>query len=97
MTIHYPENFKNRVLETYPNISSAFRSALMNNEEILGRFLDDNANSGHISAQTILHHITTGSIDELKSMAELEIAKQKLYSEWYDIATTARKEAGYHA
>lgn len=95
MTIHYPEDFKNRVLEIYPNMSPAFRSALMNNEEILGRFLDDNVNS--ISAQTILHHITMDSIDKLKSMAELEIAKQKLYSEWYDIATAARKEADYHA
>ena len=95
MTIHYPEDFKNRVLEIYPNMSPAFRSALMNNEEILGRFLDDNANS--ISAQTVLDHINNGSINELKSMAELEIAKQKLYSEWYDIATAARKESGYYA
>ena len=95
MTIHYPKDFKNRVLEIYPNMSPAFRSALMNNEEILGRFLDDNVNS--ISAQTILHHITMGSIDKLKSMAALEIAKQKLYSEWYDIATAARNKADYRA
>lgn len=97
MIIHYPEDFKNRVLKTYPNMSPAFKSALMNDEEILGRFLDDNANSNHIPAQTVLDHINNGSINELKSMAELEIAKQKLYSEWYDIATAARKEAGYHA
>lgn len=97
MTIHYPEDFKNRVLETYPNMSSAFRSALMNDKEILGRFLDDNTNYPRISAQTVLDHINSGRIDELKSMAELEIAKQKLYSEWYDIATAARKESGYYA
>lgn len=97
MTIHYPEDFKNRVLETYPDMSPAFRSALINDEEILGRFLDDNTNCNHVSAYQVLHHITMGSIDELKSMAELEIAKQKLYNEWYDIATAARKEAGYEA
>lgn len=96
MTIHYPEDFKNRVLETYPDMSPAFRSALMNDEEILGRFLDDNANC-HISAQTVLDHINSGRVDVVKSIAELEITKQKLYSEWYDIATAARKKAGYYA
>lgn len=80
--IPYSNDFKLRVLNVLPD-SHMLTDALENNEEIVGRILDDCAQD--IPAETVLSMIENNQITELKQKASNMITIQNLLKEWQNI------------
>lgn len=79
--IPYSNDFKQRILNVLPN-SHALTTALENDEEIVGRILDDCAQD--IPAETVLSMIENNQITELKQKASNAITIRNLFKEWQD-------------
>lgn len=73
----YPEDFKTRVKNAYPNWEGLHRR-LDSGDCFVGRFLDDSS-STTISLDTVL---AATSLEELQNKAKAEQEKVELYKEW---------------
>lgn len=76
----YSEEFKNAVLNAYPN-NMKVKQMLDNNQYILGRFLE-NDSSNMISADTVLKMISAGQVIGLYNIAFDINEKSMLFGMW---------------
>lgn len=79
MNITYPEKFKARVRDMFPN-DTFISKALDENSFIVGRILNDSM--GSIEPKEILDYIEHDKIDELKRRAQMYSDIADLYVEW---------------
>lgn len=73
----YPEDFKTRVKNAYPNWEELHRR-LDSGDYFVGCYLDDSSSSA-ISLATVL---AATSLEELQNKAKAEQEKVELYNEW---------------
>ena len=79
--MYYPESFKKRVKETYPEYYELHRK-LDDGEEGVGKYLYDGSYPASISIDTVLN---ATSLEELKEKANELQTKLKLYGQWCEL------------
>lgn len=77
----YPEDFKERCKDAYPE-NKQLHKELDNNSSWVGRYLFGSAD-GKLSVDAILG---ATSLEGLKAMAQVEKERHALYIEWYLMA-----------
>lgn len=80
----YPAEFVKRAKAEYPNWPELHR-ALDSGNQVAGRYLDDSS-SGGISPAEVVVMIDHNRVQELRKKADQLVRRQKLYSDWSDIA-----------
>ena len=78
----YPEDFKKRVKEAYPNFEQLHCDLDNGEDEAVGKFLDKRSDLLSISIYIILD---ATSLEELQKMARENQKKLKLYGEWCEL------------
>lgn len=81
--MQYPEEFKQKVLETIGD-SDELRKRLDEGQEIIGRYLDDSRYSG-ISNEEVIEACESMNFQGIYQKAKRQLAMDELYQEWQNI------------